>query len=165
MSASPPSHRRSPLPADRPPERMLPSRCRTGTSSASPSPTSSLISASPGNRLLLRERVLPPSCLLYPGFSPRCPGPGAFAPPVISVSPAAACCRSVPLPLASKSKPSWALTVARSFYHLPSRSAPPVTFAPRLLSCLRIDVSVPSHTTRLDTGLAAHDCPGGIPTR
>jgi len=47
----------------------------------------------------------------------------------------------------------------------PSRSAPPVTLAPRLLSCLRIDVSVAVHAARLDTGLAAHDYPGGIHTR
>jgi len=47
----------------------------------------------------------------------------------------------------------------------PSRSAPPVTFAPRLLSCLRIDASVTSRAARLDTGLAAHDYPGGILTR
>jgi len=33
------------------------------------------------------------------------------------------------------------------------------------LSCLRIDASVTSHTARLDPGLAAHDYPGGIPTR
>jgi hypothetical protein len=36
-------------PANRPPGRMLPSRWRTGTSSASCSPTLSLISALPGN--------------------------------------------------------------------------------------------------------------------
>ena len=47
----------------------------------------------------------------------------------------------------------------------PSRSAPPVTLAPRLLSCLRIDVAVAVHAARLDTGLAAHDYPGGIHTR
>jgi hypothetical protein len=47
----------------------------------------------------------------------------------------------------------------------PSRAAPPATFAPRLLSYLRIDVSVAVHAARLDTGLAAHDYPGGIPTR
>jgi hypothetical protein len=48
---------------------------------------------------------------------------------------------------------------------IPSRSAPPVTFAPRLLSCLRIGVSVTAHAARLDTGLAAHDYPGGTRTR
>ena len=47
----------------------------------------------------------------------------------------------------------------------PSRSASPVTLAPRLLSCLRIDAPVTSHIARLDTGLAAHDYPSGIPTR
>mgnify|MGYP001823650720 CR=1 FL=1 len=43
---------RSPPPADHPRGRMLPSRCRTGTSSARPSPTWRLISASPGSRRL-----------------------------------------------------------------------------------------------------------------
>ncbi|CRI67570.1 hypothetical protein THIOKS1680027 [Thiocapsa sp. KS1] len=37
--------------------------------------------------------------------------------------------------------------------------------APRLLSCLRIRRAVASLTERLDTGLAAHDYPDGIPTR
>jgi hypothetical protein len=47
----------------------------------------------------------------------------------------------------------------------PSGSAPPVTFAPRLLSYLRIDAPVTSRAARLDTGLVAHDYPGGTPTR
>ena len=47
----------------------------------------------------------------------------------------------------------------------PSRSASPVTFAPRLLSCLRIDTAVTTRAARLDTGLAAHDYPGGTLTR
>jgi hypothetical protein len=48
---------------------------------------------------------------------------------------------------------------------IPSRSAPPVTFSPRLLSCLRIDGPVTTRAARLDTGLVASDYPGGIPTR
>ena len=51
--------RRSYRHAARPPGTILPSRCRTGTSSNSPSPTSSLISASPGNRRLSQETVQP----------------------------------------------------------------------------------------------------------
>jgi hypothetical protein len=51
-------------PADLPPGTMLRSRCRTGTSSASP--TLSSISAVPGSHRLLRERVQSPS-------SPACP--------------------------------------------------------------------------------------------
>jgi len=47
----------------------------------------------------------------------------------------------------------------------PSGSAPPVTFAPRLLSYLRIDAPVTSRAARLDTGLVEHDYPGGTPTR
>jgi hypothetical protein len=41
---------------------MISGRCPTGTSSASPNPTSSLISASPGNRHILPQpqRVPPP---------------------------------------------------------------------------------------------------------
>jgi len=46
------ARRQSPPPADHPVGTMLPSRCRTGTSSASPSPTSSLTSALPGSRRL-----------------------------------------------------------------------------------------------------------------
>ena len=61
-------------------------------------------------------------------------------------------------------KPS-ALTNQNFRGSTPSGSAPPVTFAPRLLSCLRIDVSVTVHAARLDTGLAAHDYPGGTRTR
>jgi hypothetical protein len=45
---------------------MLPSRCRTGTSSNSPSPTWSLISASLGSRLLLQARVQSPLCSACP---------------------------------------------------------------------------------------------------
>jgi hypothetical protein len=41
----------------------------------------------------------------------------------------------------------------------------PVTFAPRLLSCLRIDRTVADPAARLDTGLVASDYPGGSPTR
>ena len=51
---------RSPQPADRPPGMMISGRCPSGTSSAGPSPTSRLISASPGNRHLLPQRVPPP---------------------------------------------------------------------------------------------------------
>ena len=47
----------------------------------------------------------------------------------------------------------------------PSRSASPVTFAPRLLSCLHIDSPVTRSAARLHTGLAAHDYPGGTLTR
>ena len=47
----------------------------------------------------------------------------------------------------------------------PSRAASSATFAPRLLSCLRIDSSVTSRAARLDTGLVAHDYPGGTHTR
>lgn len=45
----------------------------------------------------------------------------------------------------------------------PSRSASPVTLAPRLLSCLRIYPPVTSRAARLDTGLVASDYPGGLP--
>jgi hypothetical protein len=62
------------------------------------------------------------------------------------------------------SKPS-ALTNRNFRGSTPSRSAPPATFAPRLLSCLRIDSSVTSRAARLDTGLVAHDYPGGALTR
>ena len=56
-------------------------------------------------------------------------------------------------------------TLQRNFRgSTPSRSAPPVTFAPRLLSCLRIDTHVTARTARLDTGLVASDYPDGIPT-
>jgi hypothetical protein len=51
---------RSPPPVHRPHGTMISGRCPTGTSSASPSPTSSLISASPGNRHPLPKRVPPP---------------------------------------------------------------------------------------------------------
>ena len=61
-------------------------------------------------------------------------------------------------------KPS-ALTNQNFRGSTPSGSAPPVTFAPRLLSCLRIDAPVTSHAARLDTGLVANDYPGGIHTR
>jgi hypothetical protein len=54
-------HPRSGLHADRPPGTMLPSRCRSGTCSPSPRPTSSLISAYPGSRPLLPQRVPPPA--------------------------------------------------------------------------------------------------------
>jgi len=47
----------------------------------------------------------------------------------------------------------------------PSRSAPPVTLAPRLLSCLRTNQSVTGLTVRLDTGPVASGYPGGILTR
>ncbi|KAA6182155.1 hypothetical protein F2Q65_18405 [Thiohalocapsa marina] len=57
---SPPNRRRLPPRADRPPGTRISGRCPTGTSSASPSPTSSLISALPGNRHLLPQRVPPP---------------------------------------------------------------------------------------------------------
>ena len=81
--------------------------------------------------------------------------------------------RGVPVPLAKAqhgllptggSKPS-ALTNRNFRGSTPSRSAPPVTFAPRLLSCLHIDAAVTSRAARLDTGLVAHDYPGGIHTR
>ena len=39
----------------------------------------------------------------------------------------------------------------------------PVTFAPRPLSCLRIDALATSRFARLDTGLVANDYPDGIP--
>jgi len=55
-------HPRSRPLADRPPGTRHPSRCRAGTSSSSPSRTSSLISASPGSRLLPPQRV--PSLLI-----------------------------------------------------------------------------------------------------
>lgn len=45
---------------------------------------------------------------------------------------------------------------------IPSRSASPVTFTPRLLACLRISPPVTGQTARLDTGLVASDYPGGI---
>jgi hypothetical protein len=47
----------------------------------------------------------------------------------------------------------------------PSGSAPPVTFAPRLLISRSIDAAVTTRAARLDTGLAAHDYPGGTLTR
>ena len=86
--------------------------------------------------------------------------------------------RGAPVPLARArhgllptggSKPS-ALTNQNFRGSTPSRSAPPVTFAARLtqgacLSNLRIDAPVASRTARLDTGLAAHDYPGGTCTR
>jgi hypothetical protein len=46
---------------------------------------------------------------------------------------------------------------------IPSRSAPPVTLTPRLLSYLRIDAPVTSRAARLDTGLVASDYPDGVP--
>ncbi len=46
----------------------------------------------------------------------------------------------------------------------PSRSDSPVTLRPRLLSCLRIRTPVTGRPARLDTGLAASNYPGGIPT-
>jgi putative transposase len=61
---------------------------------------------------------------------------------------------------AGGTKPS-ALTNQNFRGSTPSGSASPVTFAPRLLSCLRIDAPVTSRAARLDTGLAAHDYPGG----
>lgn len=64
-----------------PPGRMPSSRCRTRTASPSPSTTSSLTSASLGNRLLLRQKLQPPSrpaCPLCRGFSPRRPGTRAL---------------------------------------------------------------------------------------
>ena len=57
-------------------------------------------------------------------------------------------------------------TLQRNFRgSTPSGSASPVTFAPRLFSCLRIVASVTLRAARLDTGLAAHDYPGGTLTR
>ena len=47
---------------------------------------------------------------------------------------------------------------------IPSRSASPVTLAPRLLSCLRINPPVAGQTARLDTGPVASGYPGGLPT-
>ena len=47
----------------------------------------------------------------------------------------------------------------------PSGSASPVTAHLASLSGLRINASVTSYTARLDTGLAAHDYPGGTSTR
>jgi hypothetical protein len=66
LSVSRHVHPRSRPHADRPPGTMLPSRCRSGTCSPSPRPTSSLISAYPGSRPLLPQRVPPP---LSPGGS------------------------------------------------------------------------------------------------
>jgi hypothetical protein len=40
---------------------MIPSRCRTGTSSPNRTPASSVTNASPGNRRLLRDSAAPPS--------------------------------------------------------------------------------------------------------
>ena len=59
----------------------------------------------------------------------------------------------------------------RSRHHRRSHAQPlplpgqEVADAPRLLSSLRIDSSVTSRAARLDTGLVAHDYPGGIHTR
>jgi len=81
--------------------------------------------------------------------------------------------RGVPAPLAiaqrrllptGGTKPS-ALTHQIFRGSTPSRSAPPVSFAPRLLSCLHIDSPVTRRAARLDTGLVAHDYPGGTLTR
>ena len=81
--------------------------------------------------------------------------------------------RGVPAPLAiaqrqllptGGTKPS-ALTNQNFRGSTPSRSAPPVTFAPRLLSCLHIVSSVTSRAARLDTGLGARDYPRRIHTR
>jgi hypothetical protein len=47
---------------------------------------------------------------------------------------------------------------------IPSRSASPVTLAPRLLSCLRINQPVTALTARLDTGPVASVYPGGSHT-
>jgi hypothetical protein len=69
--------RRSRPPADRPPGTRHPSRCRTGTSSNSPSPTSRSISASPGShRLSRRERCIPSRLPVSP-----CPEDAAAGPP------------------------------------------------------------------------------------
>ncbi len=81
--------------------------------------------------------------------------------------------RGVPMPLATTrhgllpaggSNPS-ALTNESFRGSTPSRSAPPVTFAPRLLISRSIDAAVTIRAARLDTGLAAHDYPGGTLTR
>jgi hypothetical protein len=81
--------------------------------------------------------------------------------------------RGVSLPLAvarhgllptGGSKPS-ALTNQNFRGSTPSGSASPVTFAPRLLISRSIDAPVTSRAARLDTGLAAHDYPGGTRTR
>jgi len=77
LSASRRDHRQSRPRADRPPGAMVPSWCRTGTSSASPRPTSSLTSASPGNRHLLPQRVPPPLI----SRQPAAPGISSQTPP------------------------------------------------------------------------------------
>jgi len=74
-----PSRRRqSHPPPDHPAGTMLSGRCRTGTSSASPSPTSNLISASPGSRRLSAAgdgaAPLVARRLAAPQSSPRHPG-------------------------------------------------------------------------------------------
>jgi hypothetical protein len=81
--------------------------------------------------------------------------------------------RGVPAPLAiarrrllptGGTKPS-ALTNQNFRGSTPSGSASPVTFAPRLRISRSIDASVTGYAARLDTGLAAHDYPGGTFTR
>jgi hypothetical protein len=48
------------------PGTMISGRCPIGTASNSPSPTSRLISASPGSRFLLQARLQPPLCAACP---------------------------------------------------------------------------------------------------
>jgi hypothetical protein len=59
-SASPPSHRRSPLPGDHAPGTMIPGRRRTGPRSPKQTRASSSTSVSPGNHRLLPQKAPAP---------------------------------------------------------------------------------------------------------
>jgi len=109
----------------RPPGTRHPSRCRTGTSSSSPSPTSSHfetgISASPGSRRLLREAV--PSAFVSPP-SRRTPSPLQHAASACDASREVAppCFRSLSshpeLRYRPSSAPGWTLRAAWISYPL-----------------------------------------------
>jgi hypothetical protein len=137
LSARPPSRRGSARPADRPPGRVLPSRCRTGTSSASPRPTSSLTSALPGNRRLPAARDGAAALVYRPLAAPQmlapatrnaraCTARGVRQPRrcVLTAHPVGASRRRIPSALASRLGPTWPLRAGWISY--PSKLRGPV---------------------------------------
>jgi hypothetical protein len=138
--------------------------------------TCSRVPASSGPTLGLVRCAVPASLRARPGLPGR-----AFGRPALPLVTAHSQCqarhglgpRGVPAPLAGAQRrllPTGgtkrsALTTQSFRGSTPSRSAPPVTFAPRQRISLHFDSSVTNRAARLATGLVAHDYPGGTPTR